>query len=133
VLSAADKLVELEWHLLRSGGTVHGIPVLDIDQHDRVGLISITLMYQGGYRLDVVVTVDVTPGWPMWPHYAFHLRDESDACVFRYDNVPHHPELATFPDHKHVGPHETPEPASRPLIRDLVAEVAWRVGEASQP
>ncbi|HPM11523.1 MAG TPA: DUF6516 family protein [Paludibacter sp.] len=23
------------------------------------------------------------------------------SLIFRYDNIPHHPEISTFPDHKH--------------------------------
>jgi len=28
--------------------------------------------------------------------------DGSDQLIFRYDNAPHHPEVVTFPDHKHL-------------------------------
>ncbi len=33
--------------------------------------------------------------------YRYHYMDSNGNLIFRYDNVPHHHELATFPDHKH--------------------------------
>ncbi|MDM8523218.1 DUF6516 family protein [Desulfococcaceae bacterium HSG8] len=33
----------------------------------------------------------------------FHYQDADGNLIFRYDNAPHHPHLATFPDHKHAG------------------------------
>jgi len=29
--------------------------------------------------------------------YRFHLTNANDEMVFRYDNAPHHPEIATYP------------------------------------
>jgi len=33
--------------------------------------------------------------------YRYHYMDVDGNLIFRYDNVPHHREIATFPDHKH--------------------------------
>lgn len=33
--------------------------------------------------------------------YRYHYMDTEGNLIFRYDNVPHHREIATFPDHKH--------------------------------
>ncbi len=32
-----------------------------------------------------------------------HYQNASAELVFRYDNAPHHPEIATHPHHKHMG------------------------------
>jgi hypothetical protein len=40
-----------------------------------------------------------------WLSYRYHYQDPSTALVFRYDNTPHHPEIPTHPDHKHIGGH----------------------------
>ncbi len=42
--------------------------------------------------------------------------------IFRYDNAPHHPEIATFPHHKHAS--ETIIPSSMPAIKDLLNEIS---------
>ncbi len=34
--------------------------------------------------------------------YRYHLMDKSKKLIFRYDNVPHHPEIKTHPHHKHI-------------------------------
>ena len=34
--------------------------------------------------------------------YRFHYIKQDGSLVFRYDNAPHHPELPTFPHHKHI-------------------------------
>ena len=33
--------------------------------------------------------------------YRYHYMNTKGNLIFRYDNVPHHREIATFPDHKH--------------------------------
>ena len=33
--------------------------------------------------------------------YRYHYMTASRGLIFRYDNVPHHSEISTFPDHKH--------------------------------
>jgi len=44
--------------------------------------------------------------------------------VFRYDNAPHHPEILTFPHHKHLGPEDTSAESSAPILSNILAEVA---------
>lgn len=34
--------------------------------------------------------------------YRYHLQSHDGVLVARWDNAPHHPQIATFPDHKHV-------------------------------
>ncbi|MFM6663415.1 MAG: DUF6516 family protein, partial [Microcystis panniformis] len=33
--------------------------------------------------------------------YRYHYMNEAQTMIFRYDNAPHHVEIATFPHHKH--------------------------------
>lgn len=35
--------------------------------------------------------------------YSYHWARENGDCIKRWDNTPHHPELASFPYHVHVG------------------------------
>ncbi len=35
--------------------------------------------------------------------YKYHYQDSEDRLIFRYDNVPHHRSISTFPHHKHEG------------------------------
>jgi len=35
--------------------------------------------------------------------YSYQYQDYiTNACIFRYDNAKHHPEIKTFPHHKHI-------------------------------
>jgi len=49
--------------------------------------------------------------------------------VFRYDNAPHHPELITYPHHKHIGPTDRLAPADQPTLSLVLAEVESWLGQ----
>lgn len=34
--------------------------------------------------------------------YRYHFMDADHRLIFRYDNAPHHPAIATYPHHKHL-------------------------------
>jgi len=47
--------------------------------------------------------------------YSYHYQ-KGDTLIFRYDNAPHHPEILTFPHHKHTSTGEV-IPAAEPVSR----------------
>lgn len=53
--------------------------------------------------------------------YSFHYRDRQGLMLFRYDNAPHHPELSSFPDHKHIGNNTVS--AAPQTIKDILNEI----------
>ncbi len=59
--------------------------------------------------------------------YAYHYQDGDNVLVFRYDNVAHHPEIATHPHHKHLrGDANRGDPvvaASPPSLSDVLREI----------
>lgn len=66
---------------------------------------------------------------PMGVSYSYHLMDEHGNVIFRYDNAPHHPEIETFPHHKH-----TPsgiEPTSEPSFANVMQEITTRMEQLS--
>ncbi len=54
-------------------------------------------------------------------NYKFHYQDTAGNMIFRYDNSPHYPHLATFPAHKHVG--NTVVEAEPPDLNEVLAEI----------
>jgi hypothetical protein len=53
------------------------------------------------------------------------------ALAFRYDNAPHHRELATRPHHVHIGPLQRVSPADQPTLGQVLRQVesllkTWR-------
>lgn len=54
--------------------------------------------------------------------YSYHYQHADGRTVFRYDNSPHHPEIAnTFPRHKHSG--DQVEAADSPDLHDVLQEI----------
>ncbi len=53
--------------------------------------------------------------------YAYHYQRADDELVFRYDNVPHYPDIRTFPHHKHIG--DTVVPAQPPDLSEVLREI----------
>ena len=54
--------------------------------------------------------------------YRFHYRDSAGEMLFRYDNAPHHPEIDTYPHHKHTS--DGVVPATMPSIKDILNEIS---------
>jgi hypothetical protein len=125
--SAQRTLERLEATLLRSGGVLRSTAVLEVDPTDTRWRLALRLYYPTGHVLRALLVVDCARGYPAWVQYNFHLQDARRRCVWRYDNAPHYPELATFPHHKHVGPAETAVAAPQPTLRQLLAEIAQAV------
>jgi hypothetical protein len=53
--------------------------------------------------------------------YRFHYMNKQGQMLFRYDNAPHHPELSSFPDHKHI--ENSTIPASPRGFKDIFNEI----------
>ncbi len=56
--------------------------------------------------------------------YSYYWLDELDNQIIGWDNAPHHSEIDTFPDHKHVG--GKPLPSKDELI-DVLRRIACRL------
>jgi hypothetical protein len=55
--------------------------------------------------------------------YSYHYQKSDTSLTFRYDNAPHHPEVETFPHHKHVGSDENVIAAQPPDLSDVLNEI----------
>lgn len=54
--------------------------------------------------------------------YRYHYMTEDNSIIFRYDNAPHHPQLARFPFHKHPQEGEV-IPADLPSFEAVLQEI----------
>jgi hypothetical protein len=88
----------------QSINSFEGVVSLNIEKriiNDGFGIIKGQVIFKHG-ALDFLEVVRITDtGNPLKKKYKYHFRDLDDELVFRYDNVPHHPEIKTFPHHKH--------------------------------
>ena len=57
--------------------------------------------------------------------YVYHYQQQDGTLIFRYDNVPHYPNLPTHPHHKHIGTGtaELVEAVLPPQLIDVLREV----------
>lgn len=77
-----------------------------IDRSDKIGQTSefyARLHFPDQSQLQVVETLLVQRFAILKSRYTYHYQNANSGLIFRYDNVPHHPEIQTHPHHKHIG------------------------------
>ena len=84
---------------------------------ERVNL-RLRIRFVSGYLLEVSEAVIVAEGVLQNLGYRYHCQDSNQALVFRYDDTPHFPDLASFPHHKHL-PDDVIATAAPVLVRVL--------------
>jgi len=55
--------------------------------------------------------------------YSYHYQKSNTDLVFRYDNAPHHPEIETFPHHKHVESDDNVIASQPPDVSEVLVEI----------
>jgi hypothetical protein len=60
--------------------------------------------------------------FPDHSKYSYHWQTRAGKMLIRWDNTPHHPEIFTYPDHKHEG--EQVGPSSRVSFEEVLAELS---------
>jgi uncharacterized protein DUF6516 len=84
------------------------------------GNLRLRLRFADQALLDISEAVVCTTGTLQWLSYRYHYQEPS-GLVLRYDNAPHHSEVVTHPDHKHVG--EAVLASSHPTVAQVLLEV----------
>jgi hypothetical protein len=103
-------------------------PITCLTSDDYNGLLRCRVVFWDGSYLDLYETVSTELGYPVRIHYAYaYVRQEQ--CVFRYDNAPHHPAIATHPHHKHIGPTDRLAPTDQPSLSQILAEIESWLGK----
>lgn len=68
---------------------------------ERVNL-RLRIRFASGYLLEVSEAVVIAENALQTLGYRYHCQDGNQSLVFRYDDTPHFPDLASFPHHKHL-------------------------------
>lgn len=95
-----------------------------LDRSDRPGQTSefyARIRFPDGSQLQVVEKLVVERLTIIKARYAYHYQRAGGDLAFRYDNVPHHPDIKTFPHHKHVG--DAVVPARPPDLSEVLREI----------
>ncbi len=98
------------------------------DRSDKVGqsseLYAVVRFYDGS-QLQIVEKLVVEAYALLKTRYAYHYQQADGVLIFRYDSAPHHPEIATYPHHKHIG--EQVMAAQPPDISEVLREIDERL------
>lgn len=63
--------------------------------------------------------------------YGYVLLDSAGAVIFSCDNTPHHPQVRTFPHHKHRYPKDRFKPTEfSGRFADFLEEVLWEISRS---
>jgi hypothetical protein len=115
---------------LRQNANISSIetPQAFLISDDYNGLLRCRIHFWDDSFLDIYETVSTELGYPVRISYAYtYLR--AGKRTFRYDNAPHHPEIATFPHHKHIGAEERLAPTDQPTLSQILAEIEGWLGK----
>ena len=94
---------------------------IDVEQDPTASKVKGALYFYDGSRLEFTETVTIERYRPVKLFYVYQYISGGEA-VLRYDNAPHHPDLPTFPHHKHVKKERLS--ATEPTLSQVLDEVA---------
>ena len=84
------------------------------------GNLRIRLRFNDNSLLEISEAIHISEGIFTWLSYRYHYQRPDGSIIFRYDNTPHHHDVNTYPEHKHIG--ESVVSANRPGIEDMLSE-----------
>ncbi len=102
---------------------VQSISIRENDPVKDEGRFSARVSFYDESSLEAHEKVTLEDGAIVKDRYSYHYQESNNSLVFRYDNAPHHPEVETFPHHKHVGSDENVIAAQPPDLSDVLNEI----------
>ncbi|RLD61705.1 MAG: hypothetical protein DRJ05_01995 [Bacteroidetes bacterium] len=72
-----------------------------IKTDDNFGVFKGSLYFEYG-RLEFIEVIKIVSNIPIKTKYKYHYLADNNVMIFRYDNVKHHPQVVTYPHHKHI-------------------------------
>ncbi|MBM4461196.1 MAG: hypothetical protein FJ011_26150 [Chloroflexi bacterium] len=121
----------LEPHITRIEAAIHGSALIAtyslnaVEHSPNTGYVEGEIIFTDGSRLVYFEFLRRTQGELDREKYRFHFMEPGNQLIFRYDNAPHHPQIRTFPHHKHLptGVIESPSPRFEDVIQEIEAYV----------
>ncbi len=120
-MNIADYFSSIE-RALDEYASITSVDVIEVLASDDFnGMLRCRVHFWDDTFLSIHETVSTELGYPVRVVYAYSYIREGQ-CVFRYDNAPHHPNIITFPHHKHIGEDKI-VPTDQPTINQVLSEV----------
>jgi len=89
------------------------------------GYIEAKVIFQDGSILILFEFLRLVEDSVVREKYRYHYMNPDNKMIFRYDDAPHHKEISTFPNHKHVG--EEIIESSLPQIKAVLEEIEFSI------
>jgi len=120
-MNIADYFSSIE-RSLEQHTSIASIEIVEVLASDDFnGILRCRVHFWDGSFLSIHETVSTELAYPVRIVYAYsYIRN--DQCAFRYDNAPHHPDIITFPHHKHIGEDKI-APTDQPAINQVLSEI----------
>lgn len=117
----------IEQYFERVQSLITGISKTEVERYEEQilskdrGNLRICLRFFDNSLLEISEAIHIVEGTFIWLSYRYHYQRADGSIVFRYDNAPHHPEVNTSPEHKHIA--ESVVSAHRPDIEKMLSGV----------
>ena len=115
-----DDHINTALNLLRSHPLIVRVEIISQFAIDEEGYVRLIAYFINGSELHLFEYI----AKGRVEKYAYHLQDTEGKTILRYDNRPHHPEVETFPNHKHMSSSFHPLPSRKPTLNELLAEAS---------
>ena len=102
------------------------VDIIQIETGHRVAQYRIRIVFATGGLLQCVERKRELDDGLVTEKYSFHWQNAEGKLIRHWDNAPHHPEISSFPHHRH----ETDEANVQPHEAVEIFEVLKIIGEA---
>ncbi len=102
---------------LRHSSLVKDLEVIELVEEGSSQLLRIKAEIVDGSLLHIREAI-----FPQTSKYSYHWQARTGELLMRWDNAPHHLEIPTHPDHKHMG--EQISSSTRVSIEEVLTEIA---------
>ena len=120
-MNIADYFSSIERSLSQYASITSVEIVESLASDDFNGILRCRVHFWDNSFLNIHETVSTELGYPVRIVYAYSYIREKES-IFRYDNAPHHPNIITYPHHKHIG-EKLIVPTDQPVIQQVLSEI----------
>ena len=121
-------------YLLRVRRLIYAMPNFEVENHsqdmvseDRA-VVRIRMRSRWRHLLEISEVIQAEGDSLVFIDYRYHLQDPDHTLIFRYDSAPHHPDVSTFPHHKHLP--DAVLPSIKPTIDQVLREATDAASES---
>lgn len=113
---------------------VQSFKILKQREADDEGYIRIKCLLLNGDVLEFSEYLTVEQNLLIVKSYNFHWQQSDGTLIMRWDNVDHHHEIKTFPNHVHIGEEKVSEsePINFEKIISVIEQKLYRVEKESE-